>query len=72
MSLKEAFENPEAIHQRKLDHRKAMWSRMQAECPDVADFIGEVTTRFGKPEQVLVTLQDGTTLDSLGYGKGGE
>lgn len=72
MSLKEAFENPEAIHQRKLDHRKAMWGRLQAECPDIAEFIAEATKVFGKPEQVLVTLPDGTTLDSLGYGKGGE
>jgi hypothetical protein len=71
MSLKDAFENPEAIKQRQLEHRRAIWSRIKSEHPENAEFIELVTARFGKPERMTTTLPDGTVLDSLGYSKGG-
>jgi hypothetical protein len=69
MSLKDAFENPEQIRQRRLEARRALWNRIKAEAPDCAEFIELMTARYGKPEQVLVTLSSGEVLDSNNHDK---
>lgn len=70
MSLKEALENPEAVRERQLAARRALWSRIKTEAPDNAEFIEMMTGRYGKPEQVIVTLKSGEILDSATAGGG--
>lgn len=61
----------DSLRQRRIEARRALWSRIKAEAPDNADFIEFMTKRYGKPEQVIVTLPTGEVLDSHRYDKKG-
>lgn len=50
--LKDALENPEKVLERQLSDKRKLWDRIRSESPDVAEFIMDVSTKFGKPSHV--------------------
>jgi N-acetylmuramic acid 6-phosphate (MurNAc-6-P) etherase len=69
MSLMDALENPEGLKKKRAEQRREMWAAIKAESPDIAEFIEQVTKKFGKPAQVVYKCRgrvfDSSNLDSL-------
>lgn len=59
------------VAEKRKARRRALWSRIKTEAPDNAEFIETMSDRYGKPEQVIVTLPSGEVLNSAGGNKGG-
>jgi hypothetical protein len=51
------------MRQSEEDQRKQIWRTIQTEAPEIADFLNEVKTAFGKPAAVLVTIRNKSMLD---------
>lgn len=70
MSLMDSLENPEVAKKKRGEKRREMWDTIKRQSPEHAEFIEQVTAKFGRPEQVIYesggVVWDSKRLDGAG------
>lgn len=46
----------EALRDGKAQQRRAVWDEINSKAPDLADLLNEIKARFGRPEEVRITI----------------